>query len=139
MVELKPTDDIEEPTNGNKDWWWGTCWDEWWRNDQLDTIWWALAFIWGGLVLLAHTTGYWPSFDWWNAWAVFFVGAGITVLVGTLIRLLVPEFRRKLVPSLIFGSILLAIGLGDLAFWVWPLILVAIGIGILRSAMTARH
>ncbi len=95
-----------------------------WRNDRLDTIWWALAFIWGGVVLLADITGYGPSFSWWNGWAVFFVGAGVLVLLGTLIRLLVPEFRRKLILSLIFGIILLAIELGDLASWVWPLVLV---------------
>ena len=73
---------------------------------------WAAIFIWGGLVLLAGTTDYAVNFGAWNGWAVFLTGAGIIVLVGAAIRLLLRGHRRAVAGHLICGFMLLAVGLG---------------------------
>jgi hypothetical protein len=114
----------------------GICGEDWWESDRMDAIGWALAFIWGALVLLAEPTGFAERHSWWDGWGVFFVGAGTIVLAGTVVRLLIPAYRRKIVTGLIFGLILLAIGVGDEApwEWVWPTVLGAIGIAINRNS-----
>ena len=113
----------------------GKCWD----NDRLNTLGWAAVFIWGGLVLLAGTTNFSSRFAWWDGGKVFFAGAGVIVLLQTIIRLLVPQYRESWVGSLVFACILLSIGLGDILVWIWPLVLVVIGVVILRSAFTRKR
>ena len=115
-------------------------WGEWCASDRGDAVGWAAAFIWGALILLAEITGYAESFSWWDGWGVFFVGAAIIVLVGTTIRWLVPEYRRAgLEWGLVFGLVLLGIGLGDLAAWIWPLLLGGVGVAILYSVLADRR
>ena len=108
----------------------------WKQHDKLDTIGWAAFFFWGAFVILAESTGYSLKFTWWSdAWGVFLAGAGVIVLVGTLFRLLLPEYRKGIAFGLIFGSILVGIGLGG---WdlILPLLLAAMGISILIKAIT---
>lgn len=71
----------------------------------------------------------------WDAWPVIFLGAGVIVLLGVVVRLLVPAYRRPVTGSIIFGFILLGIGLGELTRWdvVGALVLIAIGVSILLS------
>jgi hypothetical protein len=59
------------------------------------------------------------------------------VLLGVVVRLLVPAYRRPVTGSLIFGVILLGIGLGEVVGWVaiGPLILIAIGVGVLLRGL----
>lgn len=121
----------EKEEKNREDWW-----AEWWRNDQLDALGWAAIFIWGGLVLLAQATNFAANFSWWNGWPVFFTGAGFIVLVVAVIRLLTPKYRRRVLVSLIFGFILLAIGLGS---WFWIVLLFVIGLIILISSFARRH
>ena len=107
----------------------GNSWDEKWRRDPVDAASWAVIFIWAGLVLLAGNildTG-------WEVWPIAFLGAGLIVLLGVAVRLIVPAYRRPIMGSLIFGVILLGIGLGELTRWdvIGALILIAIGVGIL--------
>jgi hypothetical protein len=108
--------------------------------DRGDAIGWAAVFIWGALILLAEITSFAESFGWWDGWGVFFVGAGTVVLLGTAIRSLVPEYwRQGLEWGWICGFVMLGIGLGDIAVWVWPALLTAIGITILyRVFVTGR-
>jgi hypothetical protein len=114
-------------------------WESWCAEDRLDAIGWAGVFIWGALVLLAEITNFSENFSWWDGWGVFFVGVAAIVLVGTAIRWFVPEFRREgLALGLVFGLILLGIGLGDLAVWIWPVLLGGIGVAILYSVVTGR-
>jgi hypothetical protein len=112
-----------------------TAWCNWENGrvmDRLDAVGWASVFIWGALVLLAYVTGWASSFSWWDGWGMFFTGVAVILLVGTGIRWLVPEYRRAgLIWGLVFGLILLGIGLGEIAVWIWPLLLGAIGITIL--------
>ena len=114
--------------------------DEKWRRDPVASVTWAAVIIWVGLVLLADNLKLMVDFGWWNAWAVGFVGAGVIVLLQVLVRLTMPEYRWGVTGGLIFGFILLGIGLGMIVGWgmVWPLLLVAIGIAIIVRVFTRR-
>ena len=53
---------------------------------------------------------------------------------------MVPEYRRAgLEWGLVFGLVLLGIGLGDLAVWIWPLLLGGIGVAILYSVLDSKR
>lgn len=114
---------------------------DWWRSDRLDAIWWGITFVWGALVLVAETTNYAANFSWWNGWGVFFTGIGVVALIGTVIRLQMPAYRKKWVGSLIAGLIMLAIGLGNLvdSDWVWILVLIIIGVSILIHVLIRKR
>ena len=114
----------------------GESWDEKWRSDPLNAAWWALVLIWAGLVLIADNVGILDNLGIrGEAWAIGFLGAGILALLLVVIRLLVPAYRRPVTGSIIFGFILLGIGLGELTRWdvVGALILIAIGVSIFLS------
>jgi hypothetical protein len=116
-------------------------WDEKWRRDPLNAAVWAGILIWAGLVLLAENMGLLTRFERLEAWALIFIGAGLIVLLEVVVRLVVPEYRRAVTGSLIFGVILLAIGLGDLVGTgvVWSLVLIAIGAAILLRGFFLRR
>jgi hypothetical protein len=111
----------------------GEGWDEKWRRDPVDAAGWAAIFIWAGLVLLGENMGFLTRFERLETWSIIFIGAGLIVLLGAVVRLLVPAYRRPVTGSLIFGVILLGIGLGEVVGWmaIGPLILIAIGVGVL--------
>ncbi len=115
-------------------------WDEKWRNDPVNAAVWALMLIWAGLVLLADTMDL-VSFGGQETWSVILIGAGLIVLGGVAVRLVVPAYRRPVLGSVVFGFILLAIGLGDGLGWelVLPLLLIAIGIGGLLAYFRSRR
>ena len=92
----------------------------------------------GGLVLVAEITNYKANFTWWDGWGVFFAGAGVITLLVAMGRLLMTNQRSKAVGGLIFGCFLLAIGLGEVAAWLWPALLIAVGVVILVSAFISR-
>jgi hypothetical protein len=79
-------------------------------------------------------------FERLDAWAIILIGAGLIVLVEVAVRLLVPAYRRPVAGSIIFGVILLALGLGNIIGWgaIWPIVLITLGViilarGLLRS------
>jgi len=122
-------DEKEEKDNGES-------WDEKWRSDPLNAAWWALVLIWAGLVLIADNVGMLETLGIrGEAWAIGFLGAGILALLFVVIRLLVPAYRRPVTGNIIFGFILLGIGLGELTRWdvVGALVLIAIGVSIILS------
>ena len=109
-------------------------WDEKWRRDPVEAAIWAIVLIWAGVAWLLSNTGFWDSIlgRGEDVWAVVFLGAGLIILAGVLVRLVVPAYRRPITGSLILGFILLGVGLGGITEgWVIiaPLILIAIGIG----------
>jgi len=108
-----------------------------WRSDRLNSVAWAAIFLWAALVLLAEAAGYPSGSSWWNGWAVFFVGAGAIVLVETVVRLLVSEYRSSWWWSLIVGSVLVGIGLDSWEAWAWicALALAVLGVSILRDVL----
>lgn len=121
----------------------GRSWDEKWERDRLRMSSIAAILIWGGLVALAGTLNLF-SYNWeGHGWAIFLLGTGVILIGKVIIRLLVPEYRRPVGASLIIGFILLAIGIFDLISWswnyIWPVILIAIGLSIvLRGAFRRR-
>ncbi len=121
----------------------GETWDEKWRRDPVEAIIWALIFIWAGCVWLADSTGLLTDILGRDveAWSVGFIGAGLIVLLGVVLRLVVPAYRRPVIGSLIFGIILLGVGLGELTNWVviGALVLIGIGASILLGGLFRRQ
>ena len=116
-------------------------WEEKWRHDPLNAVGWAAILIWAGLVLLAENLGLLVRYERLETWALIFIGAGLIVLLGVVVRLVVPEYRRPVTGSLILGAVLLAIGLGDLIGEgvVWALVLIAIGAAMLLRGFLGRR
>jgi hypothetical protein len=112
-------------------------WDEKWRRDPLSAAVWALILVWAGLVLLGDNLGLFTRLEWFSAWGFIFAGAGLLVLLEAVVRLLVPAYRRPVGGTLIWGVILVGIGLGNMigASITWPLILIAIGVGLLLRGL----
>jgi hypothetical protein len=117
----------------------GNSWEEKWRRDPIDAAGWAGIFIWAGLVLLADNLDIFGTR--WEAWPIIFIGAGVIVLLGVVVRLLVPAYRRPVTAGLIFGVILVGIGLGELTDWVviGGLILIAVGVSALLRGFISRN
>ena len=101
-------------------------------HDSLDTVMWAIAFIWAGVVWLASSPGYVAE----KAWSLLFLGAGILALVELSIRLLVPAYRRDLLGTLIWAGAMFCLG-----GWnhLWPLILIGIGVSILLQSLSSQR
>jgi hypothetical protein len=120
----------------------GASWDEKWRRDPVEAAVWALILIWAGLVWLMSSAGFLTSMlgRQVEASSIAFIGAGLIVLLGVVVRLLVPAYRRPVIGSLIFGIILLGIGLGDLTNWavIGALVLIGIGASILLGGLLRR-
>jgi len=116
-------------------------WEEKWRRDPVNVVTWAFIFIWIGLVILAETTDFAYNFDWWIAWAVGFAGAGIIILLGTIFRFFLPEYRKAMLGSAIWGLVFLGIGLGEIIGWtiIWAIVPIAIGVVILLRFLVFRR
>jgi len=102
--------------------------------DPLDSIIWAAVFIWAGVVVfLAINLGYSEE----QGWSLFFLGAGILVLIELAVRLLVPAHHRDLFGTLIWAGVLIGLGTGGWGL-IGPVILIAIGISILKSINSSQ-
>ncbi|MGD8398397.1 MAG: hypothetical protein PVG11_06035 [Anaerolineae bacterium] len=112
-------------------------WDEKWRRDPVDAAMWAFILIWAGVVLLASNLDLFGGLEGFDLWAIGFLGAGAIVLLAAGFRLLFPAYRRPLAGNVIFGLILIGIGLGNLIDWVIvvPLVLILIGAGLLFTGL----
>ncbi len=89
------------------------------------------------LVLLAESTDLKWSFVGGTAdgWGVFFAGAGVIVLLETALRLWMREHRASWWWTLIGGLVLLWIPSDwEGWYWIWSLVLAAVGVAILRGA-----
>jgi hypothetical protein len=110
------------------------------RNDPLSVIAWASVLIWAGFVFLAQNLlpGFLAGQD---PWPLIFVGAGLIFLLEALVRVILPEYRRPVGGTVIFGLILIAIGVGDRIGWgvLGPLVLILIGAGIAVGAALRRR
>ncbi len=125
----RPRNEREEKEEKGKE----ESWEEKWRRDPVSAALWAFILIWAGLVLIAVNLNLFGI--GWEAWPIIFLGAGVIVLLGVVVRLLVPAYRKPVTGSIIFGFILVGIGLGELTRWdvVGALVLIAIGVSILLS------
>ena len=122
--------------------------EEKYRRDPLGAIVWALILIWVGLVLLAQNLGYLKQWGIQlqfadlpfevpfvgDSWSLIFLGIAVILIIEIVIRLLIPNYRRPLMGSVIFliACIGLAFGSWNL---IWPLILIAIGASILLRGL----
>ncbi len=123
----------------------GKSWDEKRRRDPVASLGWALVLIWAGVVLLADN---FDLIDQINIdfiadlqpWSIIFAGAGLIVLALAVVRLLVPEYRGPVTGNIIFGFILVGVGLADTVGWgiMAALILIALGISSLLRGFTKR-
>lgn len=110
------------------------------HSDKIDGFFFGLVFIWGALVLAAELSGYKTEFSFWTTgWGVFFAGVGALTIIGTGIRLFLPGYRYRIGQSLVFGCIMLGIGLGDSAVWIWPVLLGVVGLTILRGVFLQKR
>lgn len=113
------------------------------RRDPLSSIIWAGILIWVGVALLANNLGILDSVPFLNQfepWSLAFAGAGVIVLFEVLIRLTVPQYSGPVIGTLIFGLILLSIGMGEILAWglIWPVIVIVVGLLILMRALMRR-
>ena len=122
--------------------------EEKYRRDPLGAIVWALILIWVGLVLLAQNLGY---LEQWglrlkfadlpfeipfigDSWSLIFLGIAVIVFIEIIIRLLIPDYRRPLMGSVIFLIVCIGLAFGSWEF-IWPLILIAVGASILLRGL----
>lgn len=123
------------------------------EGDVLSSIAWAFILIWAGFVFLASNMGWFSRIGlelgrYWNfsnirslsdlgVWNMIALGAGVILVFESLVRLLLPNFRRNIGGSLITAVIFIGLGLGGWHSWtyLWPLILIAVGVSILVSGI----
>jgi len=114
--------------------------DEKYHRNPAGFVAWALVIIWLGVTLLLQNLDIFARDD--NAWAVFFWGGAVIFFVEAMLRLMVPRFRRSIVGSLIWAAIWAGVGFG-LWFEKWevigPIVIIAIGVGILAGRLAPRR
>jgi hypothetical protein len=108
------------------------------RNDPLGGIVVACCLIWAGIAWILSNFGVFG--EGIEPWPLVFTGAGVIVILGVIVRLLVPEYRRPVRGNLILGFILIGIGLGQLFGWsiIGPVVLIAIAISIIIGVVTRK-
>ena len=121
-------------------------WEEKWRRDPVGGVVWALILIWAGLVFLAENLGtlraiFGGRFERLEAWPFIFFGAGALVLLGVVVRLLVPTYRRPIGGDLILGAVFIAVGLGWWIGWTYvgPIAVIGVGLAILLGGLMRRR
>ena len=94
-------------------------------------------------MLLADNLGFLTRFEISEAWGVIFLGAGAILLLEILVRLVLPDFRRPLMGNIIFAVVAVAAGLSilNLFNWqvIWPVVLIALGLGVLLQGLFRRR
>ena len=110
-----------------------------WRRDNLGAVTWALILIWAGIVLLGASLDLraltWLHWD--RAWGIILVGTALLLGIEISIRLMVPTYAAPIRGLTILAVVLGVLGLSNLLdVTLWPLILIALGIGILLRGLT---
>ena len=114
--------------------------DEKYRRNPLGFVSFALLIIWLGVILLLQNADVIPDDD--DGWAIFLWGGGGLILLGAVIRLLVPAWRRPVIGTFIWGAIWVGVGFG-LRYQSWevvgPIVIIAIGVAILAGRLAPRR
>jgi hypothetical protein len=107
---------------------------------RLETMWWAGALIWAGLVFAADSLGLLPQIGESDAWTWVFLGSGLYGLLGSLYRVISPDSPNPTAWDYIWSGCLFIIGLAGMSpvDIFWPLILVLVGVVILAEALFQR-
>lgn len=127
------------------------------ERDLLSTLAWALILIWAGVVFLAVNQGWLEKLNLPQeifsyilpkelgmfdpaVWSLISLGAGVIILLEVLVRLLIPAFRRHVTGSLIVAAVFIGIGLGNWVNWnfIWPIILIGVGIVVLVGGLIRK-
>jgi LiaF transmembrane domain len=98
----------------------------------------GLVLILLGILFLLSEMGRIGWVDWW---AYFLVGLGVIFVFEALVRAFSAEGRRGAGGKVIAGLILIVIGGSHLIGfeqW-WPLILIAVGVGVLISGLLGKR
>jgi len=109
-------------------------WEEKHKKDPLSGVVGGLIVILLGVLFLLATMDY---IDWSIWWAYLLMGIGGIFIIEVIIRTASPAYRRPITGKLIAGFVLIAIGAANiygLEHW-WPLIIIAVGIIIIFSAL----
>ncbi len=127
------------------------------EHDVLHSVVWAFILIWAGLVFLAANLNWFSTLGWdvdtrwifhslydlrhFGVWNLIALGAGVIVLIEALVRLLIPEFRRHVGGTIIGAAVLIGLGLGGWFSWsyLWPLIIIAVGINVLITGLGRKR
>ncbi len=128
--------------------------EEKYRQDPLGALIWAAILVWAGIILLANNLG---VLQVWltqltdrpglndiplrlSAWSLVFLGVAGILFIEVIVRILVPEFRRPVLGTLILMLVLLGVGLEGLLKWdiIWPFVLIVIGIYIVAGSFFRR-
>jgi hypothetical protein len=147
IVEQDGWDRRWEHWREHRSWGWDGDWDwcadwcgDFWRTDRFDALAWAALFLWAAVLMVVASTGVADARVWWDGWSLFFTGAGVIVITKVVARTYSPARRRYETPSVIFGTILMAIGLGGYvgAGLFWPVVLAIIAGSILFRTLRRR-
>ena len=111
------------------------------RRRSWEAAFWAGAFIWAGLVLLADTADALPDVEGASAWSWILAGAGVYALALNLWRIVSPREPSPDGGDLFWTGVLLVLGFAgffdfDIAF---PVILIALGAVLLIRAFVAQR
>jgi len=104
------------------------------RRDPFSAIFIGLIIVWVGALWFLRAEEILVSGEWWQ-W--FLVGLGGIFILDRLIRYASPVHRRPIFGRILFGLILIAIGVSfiyGIETW-WPLIVVIVGIAIIVYAV----
>ena len=111
--------------------------DQGWQRDPLGGLLLAFFLILAGVILLAESLGYitWDQFG--GLWNLFFIAAGLFLLIEVVLRLLLPACRRPILGQLIGGIVLLVMGVGGMIGFefTWPVALIGLGLVILLGGL----
>jgi hypothetical protein len=137
--EAEKTEEKEREKGGYE----GEKFTEKYRRDPIGGIFAAAILIWLGLVFLAENLGLLPRFGELEVGHWIAMGIGGLLLVEAFVRLTSAEHRRNVTGRLIFGGILLLLGLsGALALdfeTIWPAFLIVIGLFLLARVFFWRQ
>lgn len=128
------------------------------RSDPISAISWASFLIWAGVILLLNNLGKLdvltdfldrlgvPGVDLpfripfvdLVAWQVFFLGAGVIVIIEIIIRLVMPIYRGPIFGNIIWAALLFGFALGNWTL-IWPLVVITIGVVVLIGGIRRRR
>ncbi len=104
---------------------------------KLDTLWWAVALIWAGLVFGAESLDFLPQIADASVWSWIFLGAGLFGLVLNFFSLSADNYQDPTTWDWIWSGGLTLVGAAAfVAFdFPWWLVLIVLGGAILISAL----
>jgi hypothetical protein len=111
------------------------------QTKRIETLYWAVVFLWAGLVFELDSLGVLPQVGGAIAWSWVFAGAGLLALLGNIVRISSVDWPNPTTWDYIWAAVLLIVGLGafvnvDIAF---PIILIVVGIAFLGNLLFDRN